>query len=46
MALGCDLGRLVCRGYLVFIWFGNGSVFVGMCILLAIMGQFVIGSCY
>ena len=44
--LECGLGRLVYRGYLVLIWLGIGNLFVGMYILLAIMGQFVLGSCY
>ena len=44
--LECGLGRLVCRGYLVLISLGIGNLFVGMYILLAILGQFVFGSCY
>ena len=46
MELEYGLGRLVCRGYMVLIWLGIGNLFVGMYILLAILGQFVFGSCY
>ena len=41
--VGAWFGAPRCRGYLVLIWLGIGNLFVGMYILLAILGQFVLG---
>ena len=43
--LECGLGLRLYIGYLVLVWFGIGNLFVGMYILWAIIGLFVLGSC-
>ena len=40
------LGRLVCKECMVVVLRGSGILFVGMCILGAILGPFVVGLCY
>ena len=42
----CGLGLLLYKGCLVIVLLGIGTWFVGMCILEAIMGPFVVGLCY
>jgi hypothetical protein len=44
--LKCCLGLLLYKGYMVLVWLDIGILFVGMYILLAILGQFVLGLCY
>ena len=44
--LGCGLGCPVCRGCMVLVWLGIGNLFMRMYIPWALVGQFVLGSCY